>query len=205
MALHLNLFHEIHKQAERERRDPVKLAVLAGLAVVVLLVVWYFLRLSTVSGIERTRNGLRATWATLEPQMKAAAENEPKLVARQKSNEALIQRIQGRFYWASFLEKFASLTPPPIQVVSLVGDLEEKQPRTVSVLVKGVAAGMQPRTVAEDYRRSLQEGLSKRYGPVAAVFDANSLEDGVDTAVLNGQTLPTATFRIRINLTAEAK
>lgn len=205
MALHLNLFHEIHKQAERERRDPVKLAALAALAVATALVIWYFCRLSAVGGVERHCNELRSTWASLEPKMKTAQENEPKLLAQQKSNAALVERIQGRFYWAPFLEKFAALTPLSVQVVSLTCDVEAKPPRTPSVLVKGVAAGAQPRTAAEAYRRALQEGLSKSYGEVSAVFDANSLEDGAETVLLEGQTLGTATFRIRINLPAEAK
>jgi len=60
MALHLNLYHEIHRQAERERRDPVKLAGLAGVVFLVFLVFWYSYRLSVVRGVENKRNTLQS-------------------------------------------------------------------------------------------------------------------------------------------------
>ena len=199
MALHLNLYHEIHRQAERERRDPVKLAGLAGVVFLVFLVVWFSYRLSVVSKVERQRNELQATWSGLEPQMKKAVENETRSLGQQKSNQALVERIQERFYWAPLLDKFAATTPAHIQIVSLTGEfgVDKENKKTVTVLMRGVAAGVQPRTAAEDYRRTLQEQLTGLYSAVSVGFDANSLEDGVETVSLDGQTLGTATFRIR--------
>ncbi|MEI8233503.1 MAG: hypothetical protein WCH57_02325 [Verrucomicrobiota bacterium] len=200
MALHLNFYHEIHKQSERERRDPVKLASLAALVVALCLALWYFYRLSVVGGVEARCNETRRAWAALEPKGKAAVEKEAQLLALQKSNQALVERLHGRFYWAPFLEKFAAATPPFVQIVSLSGDLDagKEKKRTVTVLVRGLAAGAQPRTAAETYRRSLQESLAPLASEVSAVFDGNSLEDGADTVQLDGQTLGTASFRIRV-------
>jgi len=201
MALHLNLYHEIHRQAERERRDPVKLAGLAGVIFLVFLVAWYSYRLSVVSAVEAKRNDLKSTWNKVEPQMKTAIENEVRFLAQQKSNQSLVERLQERFYWAPFLDTFAACTPSHIQLISLTGDVDEgkeKKKKTITVLVRGVAAGVQPRTAAEDFRRSLQDKLAGLYSEVSVGFDANSLEDGVETVKLNGQTLGTATFRIRV-------
>jgi len=202
MALHLNLYHEIHRQSERERRDPVKLAMLAGLVLAVLLALWYFYRLNTVGDLERKRSELQAMWTKLEPQMKAAVEIEPELLARQKSNQALVERIQQRFYWGPFLEKIATLTPEHIQILAFTGTVEPDKEvgKAVTVLVRGVAAGVQPRTSAEDFRRSLLQAFSGLYGDVSAGFDANSLEDGVENVQLRGQNLGTATFRIRLQI-----
>ena len=155
--------------------------------------------------MERKRNELQAAWSTLEPQMNAAAESETRSLAQQKSNQALVQWIQERFYWAPLLETLAEVTPAHIQIVSLTGDAgtSKENPnkgnnKAVMVLVRGVAAGLQPRTAAEDYRRMLQDRLASLYRDVSAVFDANSLEDGMETVTLEGQTMSTATFRIRI-------
>ena len=200
MALHLNLYHEIHRQAQRERRDPVKLAGLAAILFVVFLVCWFSYRVSGVNAVERKRNELRIAWSRVEPQMKQAMENESRLLAQQKSNQALVERIHERFYWASFLDKCAAATPAHIQMLTFTGELgvDKENKKTVNVLLRGVAAGAQPRTAAEDYRHALQERLAKIYSEVSVVFDANSLEDGADAVTLDGQTLGTATFRIRV-------
>ena len=201
MALHLNLYREIHRQAARERRNPVKLAALAGLVFLLFLVLWYVYRLNTVSSLERKRADMQHTWVTLEPKMKEAVESEPALLAQQKSNQMLVEWVHQRFYWGPFLEKLVEVTPSNVQIVTLMGTVDpNKEKKTVDVLVKGVAAGVQPRTSAEEYRRSLQEGFAQVYGEVTAAFDANSLEDSPDTVQLDGQTLNTATFRIRLQL-----
>lgn len=202
MALHLNLYHEIHKEAARERRDPFKLAILGGVVLLIALVFWYFYRLSTVTYLETQRSRLKGTWVKLEPQLKAAVENEPKFMATQASNQALINRLQNRFYWGSFLNQLAGIVPPQVQIVTLSGevatDKEKDKKKTLKVLLRGVAAGVQPRTVADEFLRSLREKLSKSYSEVTADFDANSLESGLDTVQLGGETLGTATFRITI-------
>jgi len=201
MALHINLYHEIHKQADRERRDPVKLASLGLVVCLLFLVLWYFYRAAAVGGIERHRNELIAQWGKLEPQLKVALDSEPKLLNQQKSNKELVERLHGRFYWAPLLAKFQSLVPAHVQILSLVGDTEppkEGQKPTFSLMVRGVAAGAMPRAAADDFRRALQAGFAENYSEVSVVFDANSLEDGLEVVQLNGQSLGTANFRIRV-------
>lgn len=203
MALHINLYHEIHRQADRERRDPVKLASLGLVMLLLCLVLWYFYRTSVVRGIETRRNDLKAQWAKLEPQLKASLEQEPKLLTRQKTNQELIERLHGRFYWAPMLARLQAITPPNVQILSLAGDIDPNKDATgakppMSLLVRGVAAGPMPRAAAEEFRQALQTGFAQVYSEVSVVFDANSLEDGLEMIQLNGQTLPTANFKIRV-------
>jgi len=206
MALHLNLYHEIHRQAQRERRDPVKLAGLGGVLFLVFLVIWFSYRLSVVTGVERKRNELRVTWSRLEPQMNKAVEDESRLLSQQKSNQALVKRIHERFYWAPLLDQCAAVTPPQIQMLTLTGDLEtdKENHKTINLLIRGVAAGAQPRTAAEDYRHAIRDRLEGLYKEVSVVFDANSLEDGAENVTYHGQTLGTATFRIRVQFTPKS-
>jgi len=90
-----------------------------------------------------------------------------------------------------------------VQILAFTGDLDagKETKRSITVVVHGLAAGAQPRTAAEDYRRSLQESLAAIASEVSVVFDGNSLEDGAESAQLNGQTLGTASFRIRVQFT----
>jgi Tfp pilus assembly protein PilN len=201
MALHINLYHEIHKQADQERRDPVKLASLGLVVIFLCLALWYFYQASAVRRVEARRADLKAQWTKLEPQLKAAQDNEPKLLTQQKSNQELVERLHQRFYWAPLLAKLQALVPANVQIVSLIGDIEppvDGQKTPMSLLVKGVAASAQPRASAEAFRQALQTGFSQLYSEVSVVFDANTLEDGLEMVQFNGQLLPTANFRIRV-------
>ena len=212
MAFHLNLYHEIHKQAARERRDPFKLAMLAGIVFMLLLTFWYFYRMTSVGSLETKSRNMAHQWTKLEPQLKASIEEEPKLLARQGSNQALVERLQNRFYWAPFLERLAAAAPSHVQIVALNGDVEVKEvdtkeksegkkakQKTMTMLLRGVAAGTQPRTAADEFRLSLRKVFSEFYSEVSAEFDANSLENGVEMVQLEGEPLGTATFRIRLS------
>lgn len=205
MALHLNFYHEIHKQAEREARDPVKIGGLVALVVAIIAVGWYFYRMSEVSTVDGQRNSLLATWRTVEPELKKAEAGKDAVLARQKSNKLLIERLRGRFYWAPVLERLVDCTGLNVQLVSVSGELtEEGDAKSVNLSLKGVAAGEQPRTAAENFRRTLQEKFTAAYGSATALFDANSLEDEAETVNLNGQTLSTAAFRIRVKFAVGA-
>ena len=202
MALHINLYNELQKEAQARRRDPAKLAMLGGVALAVLMVFYYGYRRSAVAALDAHAGGLRAEWTRLQPDQTAAKAREAELMVQQKANEALVERLQGRFYWAPFLERLGRAVPANVQIASLVGEFSDRK-KPVSVLLNGIAAGQQPRTVADDFLKTLQQKLSKDYEALTAQFDANSLEDGAATVDLNGQALPTATFRIRLQFKAE--
>lgn len=202
MLLHLNLYHEIHRQAERERRDPFKIAMLAGLLIVILMIGWYFHRYAAVSSVQRQCDTLRATWTGLEPELKKAEASKENVLARQKIHRVLLDYLRGRFYWGPVMGQIAEITPVNVQLISITGDLVEKDgAKNVTLYFKGVAAGDQPRTAAEQFRKALQEKFASAYGSASALFDANSLEEDAETVTLNGQTLGTAAFRIGVKFT----
>ncbi len=199
MALHLNFYHEVHKKAEREARDPFKIAGLVALVIGIMATMWYFYRMAEVSKLEGQRRSLQSTWASVEPDLKQVEANKEAVLARQKSNKLLIERLQGRFYWAPVLERLVDSTGSNVQLLSVAGDLTEQgDVKSISLSLKGVAAGEQARTAAEAFRKTLQEKFTDAYGSASAVFDANSLEDEAETVNLNGQTLGMAAFRIRV-------
>ena len=198
MALHINLYNEIHKAEQARRRDPLKLAGLLGIAVAILLAFWYLYRLNTVSEAESQAGGVAAEWTKLEPRQKKAAEQEQLLLAQSKTNQLLVDRVQNRFYWAPLLQELAAVVPGNIQITTFAGDFDpQKGP---SVVLSGVSAGQQPRTVAETFRLALQEKLLAAHHEVTVTFDANSLEDSLDLVNVDGQALPTATFKIRLQI-----
>lgn len=202
MALQLNLYHEIHRQAQERARDPFKLAGLAGLAIALLFVGYYFYRASVVSKVESSLASMQAEWKKLEPAKAKAKERESELLIQQKINGALVKRLQGRFYWASFLQEIAAVIPPEIQVLSLSGDFPRRG-NPVNVIISGIAAGHQPRSVAEQFRLALAEKLSPRYAKMTATFDANSLEETTDMIEFRGESLASAKFRIRLTFEPE--
>lgn len=205
MALHLNLYHEIHRQAERERRDPFKIAMLLGVIVVIFMSGWYFRRHGAVSALQRQARALQSTWGAVEPELKKSETSKESALARQKAHRTLVEYLRGRFYWGPVLGQIADVTPANVQLVSVSGELQEKDgKKNLSLYFKGIAAGDQPRTAAEEFRKALQEKFAAVYGDASALFDANSLEDAAETVTVNGQTLGTATFRINVKFSVAA-
>jgi len=170
------------------------------LVIAVLLLLYYGFLLMSVREREHRARQLREQWANLEPEAKKAARMEGELLAAQETNKTLVRRLQGRFYWASFLEQLVDAIPPEIQIQSLECQGEGMQPKQVNL--RGLAAGTQPRSVAETFRRTLQARLGERYDAVAVNYSGNdSLSETQDTVILNGETLAVARFGFRIDFT----
>ena len=199
MALHINLYNEIQKAELARRRDPLKLASFAGIAFAVLLAFYYLYRWNAVSGVDSEAKRLLAEWSKVEPRQKQAIAQEQDLRNQQKANQLLVERVQNRFYWGPIFEELASVVPRNVQITSLVGDADLQKP-PVTLLLAGVAAGQEPRTVAEQFRLALQQKLAATRKEVLVSFDANSLEDSPNTISLDGKSLATATFKIRVQL-----
>ena len=200
MALRLNLYHEIARQKQAERRDPLKLSML-GLAVIALLFAGYYVwQLGAFGILSRELNRKKAEFAGLEPQAKAAQQREEELAKTLKASELLVKRIEGRLYWAPLLEQLATLVPREAQVTRFSGEVQGEEVKKCTLTIEGVAAGVDPRKVAEDLRTAIAEEFSKKYRNVTSIF--RSLEDGAESARLDGKTWPTATFSINVQLNA---
>ncbi len=199
MALHLNFYHEIQREAQARARDPVKLAGLAGAALAVLLLAYYGYRSYAVSRVEAKLASVQKEWKRLEPAQAEAKKREAELFVLQKSNKALVDRLHGRLYFAPLLDKIATATPPTVQITSLAADYADPE-KPATVLVSGIAAGLQPRSAAEAFRLALEKEVSGQYPKATASFDANSLEEAEENIEWSGESLHTARFKIRLTL-----
>ena len=200
MALRLNLYHEIARQKQAERRDPLKLSMLGLTVIAALFALYYVWQLGSVGILSRDLNRKKAEFAGLEPQAKAAQKREEELSKTLKASELLVKRIEGRLHWAPMLEQLTTLVPREAQVTRFSGEVQGDEVKKCTVTIEGVAAGADPRKVAEDLRTAIAEEFSKKYRNVTSIF--RSLEDGAESARLDGKTWPTATFSINVQLTA---
>lgn len=196
MALHLNLLHEIDAEKRARQRDPLKLGLYALVALILLFLAYYVVRLGATRAVTRQKNALMAEWATLEPEQKAAQAKTAELSKQIALSENMVNYIETRFYWAPLLERIGQLVPPAAQINRISGELLNSRECTISL--EGTAAGEEPRTVAEDLRTTLAAKLLGGAGRADAVFV--SLEDGTNPVEVGGQSLPTAAFTIRLSV-----
>ena len=202
MAIHLNLYHEALRSEQQRRRDPLKLSMM-GLAVIILLMLaYYFISYGSVRGSLAKQRAVEAEWATLEPKAKQAEKDRPEVENRLKVSETVLSRIDGRFFWAPFLERILALVPKEVQITSLSGEIPQQSPGTFVVSVSGLAAGEEPRTVAESLRIAMLEKLGETYKGLSATFRA--LDDSEEMVVLNGRKLRTVSFVILLQYSPAA-
>lgn len=199
MALNLNFYHEIHKEEYARARDPLKLASMAGVGIVILMAGFYFYRLNEASSFTKEASRLRADWAKLEPHKLQAEKREKELLDGQVTNKALVERVQGRFYWAPVLSHILKATSTDVQLLTL--SAEYHAAASSEVVLAGLAAGVQPRSVAETFRLRLQEALSVGFEGVSVRYDGtNSLEETLESVEIEGEAYNMAKFRLRVAL-----
>src|SRR4051812_7889809 len=198
MALHLNLFHEIDKQKALQRRDPLKLSMYGIGLVAAGMAGYYFLQLASASGASSELSRVEAEYNKLKPQAEKATKRKEELGVSIKMSDAFVKRIEGRFYWATVLQHLTELVPAEVQLTKLNGEIASDAARHGTLTIEGIAAGAEPRKVAEDLRRSLIDRFSPQYKHVAASFTV--LDDGKEGVRLNGQVTPTAAFTIKLTL-----
>jgi Tfp pilus assembly protein PilN len=198
MALHLNLYHEIQKAELQRRRDPLKLGTYALALIALCFVAYYFVRLGQVSRITSQRDALKTEWEALDAQQNATKARTTELASTISLAENLVKQIETRFHWAPLLQQIAALVPAEVQITKLNGEL---RPNNIClVTVEGLSAGKEPRKTAEDTRTTFTTQLEKHYRKVTATFV--SLEDYDKTVTLEGNTWPTASFTIRLEVEA---
>lgn len=196
MALHLNLNHEIERLKVVSKRDPLKITMWVLALIGLGMGVFYFDRLSDVSALKARLAVKRGELASLEPKARAAKTRVQELAAKAGVSASLAGQIEGRFYWAPFLEQLTMVIPEGVQLSKLSGEIKGEDVKTCKMAVEGVAAGEDPRKVAEDLRAELAEALGKQYKKVSATF--RLLEDSADTVRLGGADLATASFAINL-------
>jgi hypothetical protein len=197
MALHLNLLHEEIQEQRQRQRDPRKIGimVLAGLGA--LLFLYYMFNAYRTLEIKSRLSAVERNWTKIEPDVTAADKRVAELEGVIKTTSALDNYIESRFFWAPFLQKISHCVPPNAQLTSLDANVLDEN-KGISVSLEGVAAGREPRSVAEDLRQMLIEQLGHGYSGVKVEF--KTLED-LDTIVtVGGTNMPMAHYLLAINL-----
>lgn len=196
MALHLNLLHEEILEQRQRQRDPLKIGmqVLGGLGA--LLVLYYVWNAYRTLEIKSHLSTLNRTWAGVEPSVTAAQKRVEELNGVIKTTRTLDDYIDNRFFWGPFLQTISECVAPNAQLTSLTGTVLDDD-KGVEVVIEGVAAGREPRSVAEDLRQMLLEQLKKAHSDVKIEF--RSLEDLDQIVIVGGTHMAMAHYTLAIN------
>ena len=192
MALHLNLLHEEIREQRQRQRDPLKIGmiVLAGLGA--LMVAYYLWNAYKALEIRNRLGQAQHEWSKVEPKVTAAQKRSAELNSIISTTKVLDGMIDGRFYWAPFLEKLSRCVALNAQLTGIDGTVTEEG--KIIVGIEGLAAGREPRAAAEELRQLLLEQLSQSYSEVKVEFKA--LED-LDTIVnIGGSNMAMARFSL---------
>ena len=140
----------------------------------------------------------KAEFDAIDPKARAAKAREDEIAETARISDTLVQRMENRFYWAPMIEQLVGVVPREVQITKLVGDVQGDASKKCKMTIDGLSAGPDPRKVAEDLRTAIAESFGKTFKGVTSSF--RTLEDGVETAQLDGKTWPTATFAINVEI-----
>lgn len=182
MALQLNLLHEEIAKHRQRKRDPLKLTMYVGIGIAALFVLNYLWTGYRVLEVKGRLAQVEHDWSKVEPKVTAAQKRAEELNAIIGTTKVLDGMIDSRFYWAPLLQTVARCVTPNIQLTTLEGAADEEG-KGVAVVLEGMAAGSEPRGVAEDFREMLLEQVAKEQPGVKVEF--KTLDD-LDTSVAVG-------------------
>jgi hypothetical protein len=204
MALHLNLLHEEFQEQRLRQRDPLKIGMMVLGALGAIMVLYYMWNAYQTLGIRNRLNAVQHDWSKVEPKVTSAQKRSAELNRIISTTKVLDGMIDGRFFWAPFLEKLSRCVALNAQITSVDGTVLEDT-RGVNVMIEGLAAGREPRAAAEELRQLLLEQLGQSYHDVKVEF--KTLED-LDTLVrIGGANMAMARFSVSasFNQTATTK
>ena len=204
MALHLNLLHEEFQQQRQRQRDPLKIGMMVVGTFAALMFLYYMLNAYQTLGIRNRLNAVQHDWSKVEPKVTSAQKRSAELNSIISTTKVLDGMIDGRFFWAPFLEKLSRCVALNAQITSVDGTVLDDN-RGVNVMIEGLAAGREPRAAAEELRQLLLEQLGQSYHDVKVEF--KTLED-LDTLVkIGGANMAMARFSVSasFNQTATVK
>ncbi|MFZ1221354.1 MAG: hypothetical protein WAO00_18835 [Chthoniobacterales bacterium] len=200
MALHLNLLHEEILEQRQRQRDPLKIGMMVLGALGALMLVYYMWNAYKTLEIRNRLGQVQRDWAKVEPKVTAAQKRSQELNSIISTTKVLDGIIDGRFFWAPFLEKLSRCVALNAQVTSIDGTVLEDN--KISVTIEGLAAGREPRAAAEELRQLLLEQLGQGYNETKVEF--KTLED-LDTIVnIGGSNLSMAHFGLSVTFTTAA-
>jgi hypothetical protein len=203
MALHLNLLHEEHLEQRQRQRDPLKIGMMVLGAIGAMMVVYYMWNAYKTLEIRNRLSAVQHEWSKVEPKVAAAQKRSAELNSIISTTKVLDGMIDGRFFWAPFLEKLSRCVALNAQITSVDGSVLED--KSVNVMIEGLAAGREPRAAAEELRQLLLEQLGQSYQSVKVEF--KTLEDLDTLAKIGGDNMAMARFGLSVtfNPTEAAK
>jgi len=201
MALHLNLLHEEILEQRQRQRDPLKIGMIALVGCGMLLFLYYTWNADRTLEIKSRLITIERAWKKIEPRVIAAQKRVADLEGVIKTARALDDYIDNRFFWAPVLQKVSRCVAPNTQLTNFEGAVQDEN-RGIDVSLEGIAAGREPRSVAEDLRQMLLEQFRQSYSDVKAEF--KTLED-LDTIVnVAGTHMATAHYILTVNFNPAA-
>jgi len=203
MPLRVNLYHEVLRAKRQEKYDPLKLSFLGLLVVAVAMVGYYFLQLKRTSDVRSVFNSQKAEYDRLSPLAKAAADREAELTKQVELAEQVTNRMEKRFHWAPVLESIMAAVPATVQLTKLSGDTGREKGVNCQVNIEGIAAGQEPRAVAEDTRKAVADRFAAKYANVSATF--RNLDDRAEHVRINGKQMASVVFTISVTFKPEAE
>ncbi len=201
MPFHINLLHEEQSKDVQRNRDPLKIGLLGLLVIAFCFYGYYLIRSIGAGKVAAERAGLKTELAKLAPEATASKLQESAAKLTLSSTATVEKIINSRFYWGPLLSEIVASTGPEIQFVSFDGAVRAEN--AIDFTVVGVAAGREPRAVAERFRQSMGDRLGKNYGTVVAQFV--SLENSETPLLISGKSFATANFTISFQITLTAK
>ncbi len=103
MPIRINLLAESIAAEEERRKDPVKRAILAGIVLVSLLVVYAVLLQGRLIAKRSQLGGLTAKWRSIEKAYNAAVTSQRQAIDAEQKLAALARLTTNRFAWATAL------------------------------------------------------------------------------------------------------
>jgi hypothetical protein len=194
MALHLNLLHEEHLEQRQRQRDPLKIGMMVLGALGALMIAYYMWNAYKTLEIRNRLSAVEHDWSRIEPKVTGAQKRSAELNSIISTTKVLDNMIDGRFFWAPFLETLSRCVALNAQITSVDGTVLED--KSVSVMIEGLAAGREPRAAAEELRQLLLEQLGQTYGKVKVEF--KTLEDLDTLAKIGGDNMPMARFGLSV-------
>ena len=201
MALHLNLLHEEILEQRQRQRDPLKIGMIALVGCGVLLFLYYTWNAYRTLEIKSRLTTIERAWKKIEPGVTAAQKRVADLEGVNKTTRALDDYIDNRFFWAPVLQKVSRCVAPNTQLTNFEGAVQDEN-RGIDVSLEGIAAGREPRSVAEDLRQMLLEQFRQSYSDVKAEF--KTLEDLDAIVNVAGTHMATAHYILTVNFNPAA-
>jgi len=199
MPLTINLLHEERRRRRQRARDPLKIAF-AFLLLLTTGLVAYQTRLGTrVSELNRRIEAGRAALNRESALSREAAAIEPELTRRIDTRRRVLGSIRERVFWAPALAVVTQCTRPDIGLTRLAGStVDAKLGRVMRLEIQGVAAGHEPRAIAEAFKVALQKEFGRAHPDSAASI--LTLADLPEPRRVDGRDLAQARFEITCNI-----